>query len=179
MQSPPLGPIDVFTLSRGTLRLGYVWDMCGICEPGRWPGRRLFLLTPLIVDCSYGISLLRSLNFEVFQAYVISLQLDSFSGSVARKLCSSLKTFGRTCKNPAATWLLIWAPLLLSWVSRSLTLFLLLFSWVLAYWSYFELLPSSNNIFCVYIQFPLVFFLNIETTKSAKMYTMPAIAVTR
>ena len=98
----------------------------GICEPGR----RLFLLIPLIVDCPYGISLLRSLNFEVLQVYVISLQLDSFSDSVASKLCSSLKTFGKTCKNPAATWLDIWAPLL-SWVSRSLTLFLFLNSWLL------------------------------------------------
>ena len=95
---PTQGPTDFFTLSRGTLRLESGVTVIG-AGVGVTPRRRLFLLILLIVDCSYEIPLLRSLNFEVLQAYVISLQLDSFSGSLARNCVAASKHSERPARS--------------------------------------------------------------------------------
>ena len=91
----------------------------------REPGRRLVLLI-------HSRLLLGNFSAPVFELWGTQSICDKLTTwlilwFISKKLCSSLKTFGKTCKKPAATWLDIWAPLL-SWVSRSLTLFLFSFS---------------------------------------------------
>ena len=93
VQSPPRDPLT-FSPYHVVLRLE-----SGVTVIGVTPRRRLFLLILLIVDCSYEISLLRSLNFEVLQAYVISLQLDSFSGSLARNCVAASKHSERPARS--------------------------------------------------------------------------------
>ena len=161
MQSPPLRPtFSPYHVVR------YVWDL--------WTGTQI-----VVVDTAHSRLLLRNFSAPVFELWGTPSICDKLTTwlilwFISKKLCSSLKTFGKTCKKPAATWLDFWAPLL-SLVSRSLTLFLF---FLLDCWSYFELISSSNNIFCAYIQFSLVFSLTLRQQNQPKCTQCPRPAKT-
>ena len=121
VQSPPRDPP---TFSPYHV-VHYVWNRCH----SDWCNAATQIV---FVDTAHSRLLLRNFSAPVFELWGTPSICDKLTTwlilwFVSKKLCSSLKTFGKTCKKPAATWLDIWAPLL-SWVSRSLTLFLFSFS---------------------------------------------------